>query len=76
MSIEMDSDVERAMCLLQSTFPASRLVAIAQQIGAIGPALWGRYRAEEIEPLRLRRDLPTSALLPADDPRTQSAASE
>jgi hypothetical protein len=76
MSVEIDADVEAVVEFMQGRFPAAKLAAIAKGIGAIAPLLWGHYRAEEIELIRLAAVVPTSALPPGDDRPTQSNASE
>ena len=76
MTVEIDADVRKAVEFLQSSFPAARLVGIAKGVGAVGPLLWGHYRAEDVVPVRLVPEPPTSAPQPGDGQPTQSTASE
>jgi len=55
--IEIDPDVEVAAQVFQSTFEAGKLVAIAQELAKLAPALWGRFPVSETAPATI-----TSAL--------------
>lgn len=48
--ITIDPDVAEAATLLQSKFEAGKLLGIAQSLGELAPALWGRYPKIEIAP--------------------------
>lgn len=51
---------------MQQNIPAARLVGVAAGLHAMAPLLWGQYVAEDVRPISLS----------ADDPHTQSGASE
>lgn len=50
MSIVLDEDVVSAAKLLQSQFPAAKLVSISEAVAALAPVIWGRYPREEVAP--------------------------
>jgi uncharacterized protein YjeT (DUF2065 family) len=70
VSVEMDSDVQSVAAFMQAQIAASRLVAVAEGLAAIAPALWGRYVPEPVQALRLSVVAPSAA----DGQQTRSSA--
>lgn len=70
-TVVMDSDVQAVAEFMQERIAASRLVAVADGLGAVAPLLWGQYQPEAVQALRLVSAPPISG----DGPRTQSIAS-
>lgn len=51
--VEIDTDLHAVAEWMQLNVPATRLVATASQLAALAPLLWGHYKAESIDALRL-----------------------
>lgn len=60
MGIRVNADIEALAGFMQSTFPAARLVALAEGMAALAPSLWGRYQPEPVQALSVEYDPPTS----------------
>jgi hypothetical protein len=65
----LDKDVQAICEFMLANIPATRLIAVANEVGKIAPLLWGRYPQEEVATLDLRRR-------PISIAGTQSTASE
>lgn len=66
MNLAMDDDLKIVAGFMQANVPASKLVAVARNLDAIAPLLWGHYAAQAVVPLTIS----------ACDLQTQSAANE
>lgn len=62
MSVTIDPDVEKAATILQAEFEAGKLMSIAQALGSLAPALWGRYPKVEIAPFVLTSEQHTPSI--------------
>lgn len=47
MRLELDPDVQAVAEFMQASMPASKLVAVAQAMGALAPVLWGKFEPED-----------------------------
>jgi hypothetical protein len=55
MQLTADKDVKAVLEFMQEKVPASKLVAVADQVSELARLLWGHYPADEITPLQLDR---------------------
>ena len=53
MELLVDSDLKAVIEFMQGHLPAAKLVAVANAVAKIAPALWGHFEAEDIAALRL-----------------------
>lgn len=57
MRVDVDPDILAAAAALQSTVPAAKLVAVAEGVAKLAPALWGQLAsAEKVQVIRLVSD--------------------
>lgn len=72
MQIEIDPEVGAAASLLQANFSADRLVAVAEGLARLAPALWGHHPAAQ--PAMLAELRPQS--ITPSEPGRRSTATE
>lgn len=65
--VEIDPDLHAAAEWMQANVPASRLVAVAGSLATLAPILWGQFKAEEIDAVRL-------VGLPISEPRIRAVS--
>jgi hypothetical protein len=53
MHLKIDPDLMELVTIVQSKFPADKLVGLSAGLCAIAPAIWGRYGNEPIIPISL-----------------------
>lgn len=56
MDFEVDADVKAVAEFLQQNVATSRLVGVATAIGRLAPILWGRYSADDVQPISLNHE--------------------
>ena len=62
MQIDIDPDVAAAAAMLQANFEAGRLVALAEALAKLAPALWGHHGAHrpiQVAALRSEQIIPS-----------------
>lgn len=74
MDLEMDADVKAVAEFMQHNMAASRLVGVATAIGRLAPILWGRYLADDVQPLNLRGSGDEATCSVSCDPHTPPTA--
>jgi hypothetical protein len=47
MNLILDPDTQRLAEFMQGTFPATKLIPLAEALAALAPILWKRYGREE-----------------------------
>jgi hypothetical protein len=52
-SVVIDSDIQAVVEFMQTRIAASRLVAVAGGLAAMAPLLWGHYKTEAVQAVRL-----------------------
>lgn len=52
-NLEIDADVKSVLEIMQQNMPANKLVAVAAQVNALAPMLWGDHQAEGVAAIRL-----------------------
>lgn len=71
MKIVVDPDVQKVLEFMQANIPASKLQNVAKGVADLAYFAWGHFDSEDLALLRLQ-----SEPILADDPHTQSSASE